>query len=287
VKIPHRARYWAIGCAAAMFGGGAVDVWGQPREPSVLLDKAGPERPPGDPAELQGVTTRFAFEQTRYMRRRHGPGGTLYVPKAAVGALPLVLFLHGLNAEERVAPHLDGGPDDLRPLLDRLSANRLARPFALAAPTHARFATGTKAMWPEFDIAAFVAAVRVAAPALNVDTDNIVLVGYSGGGCNPTGGALANLGASAPIAHVRARVLIDTCLDVDTTPRLHMLAAQAPLLAYHQRNWAQPWDALRLATTGTPNLHIVEVVGLGANPHQQILPIAFEAAMYALLPSGR
>lgn len=244
---------------------------------------------PRDPPALHGVTRRFRFEQKRYMRQRHGAGAAVYAPRqanedAAHSALPIVVFLHGLNADERVSPHMDGASDDLRTLADTLMAEGHTAPFILAAPTHARFATGTKVMWHDFDLDAFLraseSALGSATGAPRIDRSRVILVGYSGGGCSITGGLL---GPAAE--HAVALVAIDTCFDAESNARLLHLAETRASLTYFQRTWSRNFGELETGAEHLPNLFVHEFSALGSNPHAAILHAALRDALPKLLPA--
>jgi hypothetical protein len=245
-------------------------------EPQVTIERA-----PSDIPNTLGTTFRFRYEQARYMRRRHGPGATAYIaPGVASGvAAPVVVFLHGLNASERVAPHLDGAADDLRPIVDELMRLGTVEPFVLAAPTHARFATGTKVMWHDFALDALLTETQLAiGTTATLDRTRVILVGYSGGACNLHGGLL-----SAAANGAIGVVAIDPCSDTQSQERLREIAMRIPVSFYHQREWRRDLSLLQSAHT-SGLLEIREFAGFSFNPHAAILPIAFATALRRQLP---
>jgi hypothetical protein len=239
------------------------------------------ERAPTEAANTVGATIRFRYEQARYMRRRHGPGATAYVaPGVASGVpVPVVVFLHGLNASERVAPHLDGATDDLRPVVDALMRDGAVEPFVLAAPTHARIATGTKVMWHDFALDEFLNETQLAlGTTATLDRARVVLIAYSGGACNLSGGFL---GAAANSAV--GLIAIDPCSDAESQERLREIAMRIPVSFYHQREWHRDLSLLQSAHP-SGLLDVREFRGFASNPHAAILPIAFVTALRHQLP---
>ena len=219
------------------------------------------------------------------MFSRQGPGSIAYLPaKAAPGeALPLVVFLHGLNVEEKENPEFDQTPLDPRNVVDGLAAEGKVRPFILAAPTHSRYARGTRVMWHDFDLKAFVDATEQSLGGrAHIDRDAIVLVGHSGGGCNPTGGLLA------PNMKLHAAIAVDTCLDDKTMPALLGLSDETRVFFGYQRTvWQRPFDAFEEAcATKGPACRAQEFSGFRNNPHREVLRAALSAFLPEVLGPG-
>lgn len=228
---------------------------------------------------VQARTTKFSFQHKRFMFSRQGPGSLAYTPVSATqgATLPLVVFLHGLNVEEKENPEFDHSPLDPRNVADGLVAEGKVRPFILAAPTHSRYARGTRVMWHDFDLKAFVDATEEALGGrAHIDREHIVLVGHSGGGCNPTGGLLA------PNLKLRAALAVDTCLDEKTMPALLSLADRTPVFFGYQRAvWPRPFDEFGAECSAKgPSCRTQEFSGFHRNPHREVL----RAALLAFLP---
>lgn len=227
-------------------------------------------------------TTKFSFQHKRFMFSRQGPGSLAYLPPSVAPgeALPLVVFLHGLNVDEKENPEFDHTPLDPRNVVDGLAAEGKVRPFILAAPTHSRYARGTRVMWHDFDLKAFVAATEEALGGrARIDRDNIVVVGHSGGGCNPDGGLLA------PNMKLRAALAIDTCLDEKTMPALLSLADRTNVYFGYQRSvWQRPFDAFATdcAAKGV-SCKSQEFTGFHGNPHREVLRTALQAFLPEVL----
>lgn len=231
----------------------------------------------------QARTTKFAFQHKRFMFSRQGPGSIAYVPRTAAvdKPLPVVVFLHGLNVEEKENPEFDHTPLDPRVVVDDLIAEGKVRPFILAAPTHSRYARGTRVMWHDFDLQAFIEATEQALGGrAHVDRDNVVLVGHSGGGCNPTGGLLA------PNMKLRAALAIDTCLDEKSMPALLGLADKTNVYFGYQRSvWQRPFDEFASACSSKgPSCKTQEFTGFHRNPHREVLRAALSAFLPEVLP---
>ena len=141
-----------------------------------------------------GTTIAFPYEQRRLLHSRNGSGGLAYVTSGELergAALPVVVFLHGMNADEQMHPWFSSPSGDLRAVVEPLVASGSVAPFILAAPTQTRFATGATVMWPRFDLADFLDATDRALDGLaHVDRGRVIVVGHSAAGCNVEGGIL-------------------------------------------------------------------------------------------------
>lgn len=228
----------------------------------------------------------FPFAQRTYMTSKHGPGAFAHVtPGVPAGAtVPVVVYLHGMNKEGRVHPRLDGGVDDLRPVVDQLVRSGATTPFVLAAPTHVRFARSAKVMFPAFDLDAFVDAAEAALGGrARLDRARVVVVGHSGGGCNVDGGLLA----AARRGRAMAALAVDTCLEPAHEEALLEAARATDLRVYWQRGWRRPFEAFapRCEAEGQCRVEELDEETLApGNPHVNALPVALERALPELLP---
>lgn len=236
----------------------------------------------GDHARADGDARRtitFPYRQKKLLYSRNGPGGLAYVtPGASRGAtLPVVVFLHGLNPDAQV--HMWFGPPhgDLRGTVDALVASGQVAPFVLAAPTHTRFATGARVMWPDFDLADFLDATQAAlGESARLDRARVIVVGHSAAGCNPAGGIL-----SKSIARAKAVLAVDTCVDEPTAGALASLAKETSVRFYWQPRWQRPVEELADAC---PACKFERVPDLGPLGHDAILPATLRRALPELLP---
>ncbi|NOU30358.1 MAG: alpha/beta fold hydrolase [Polyangiaceae bacterium] len=236
-----------------------------------------------EPAVIEGESVAYRFDQKRYVYSRQAAGSLAYVPSnvEAGATVPVVVFFHGLNPDEKLHPELDGSAFDLRRLVDALVREGKVAPFVLAAPTHSRLATGTRAMWHDFDLDRFLTTTQAAIGArATLDRSRVVLVGHSGGGCNPDAGILA------PNVAVHSILAVDTCLDTDVSQRLLSLAQRTDVRFYYQRGWRRPFDAFEDACRGAAHCGAQEIGDLGTNPHREILGEALRVALPKVLPAA-
>lgn len=227
-----------------------------------------------------GNTVTFPYRQRQLLYSRDSAGGLAYVPRGAPAdaPLPLVVFLHGMNPSGVV--HMWFGPPygDLRGVVDELVSTKKTAPFVLAAPTHTRYATGATVMWHDFDLADFVdATARALGARARIDRERVIVVGHSGGGCNPSGGIFAGRGEGARPVAVLA---VDTCVDDRTVPAMARLSRETRVLFYWQKTWPRPTADL---ARGCPQCEIHEVADLGATGHVRILPEALRQSLPAIL----
>ncbi len=140
-------------------------------------------------------------------------------PRAArAGPRPLVIYLHGIKI-----------PGEHPQLTDRISrdwclhAGKLAAamidagqvtPLVMAAPTCAKHA-GSGELWTKFDLGRFVAKVaeQVKGSGVEIDLDDVSVVGHSGAGCDGANGlhAIARHGATFDGHALKVLGFADTC----------------------------------------------------------------------------
>jgi hypothetical protein len=234
-------------------------------------------------ASLRGVTRTFRYEQRRYVYSRQGAGSLAYVPEGAPAdaPLPLVVFLHGLNPEEVLHPGFDGSQADLRRVVDVLMQEGKTAPFVLAAPSHTRLAVGTKFLWHDFDLAAFAQETQRALRGVaEVRTNDIILIGHSGAGCNASGSLLG--------AHqnVRGRIAVDTCLDDEVQARLVSLSDHERISVYYQASWPRPFSRFATRCSSASRCQAQELSDFGRDPHREILPRTLALALPDWLPAA-
>ena len=235
-------------------------------------------------AEAGGTTT-FPYRQKTLLYSRDPAGALAYVTSGAThgDALPVVVFLHGMNRDGIVHPWFGPPQGDLRSIVEPLVRGGRVAPFILAAPTHTRNATAAAAMWPELELGDFLDATDAAlAGSARVDRSRVIVVGHSGAGCNAAGGLL---GDGVLRARPLAVVAIDTCVDELVTPRLAALAAVADVRFFWHRSWRRPVSDLAAACTACT---IEEVVDLPprAVPHVAMVPAVLRRVLPDLLPAA-
>jgi len=240
-------------------------------------------------APAQAKTLYFPHQDARFLYRFQRNGGAAVVPESASPEqpLPLVVFLHGTNSSSEPHMWLGGGGKDLRPLVKRLIESGDVQPFVLAAPSQTKNAGLAATVWQGFDLNGFVDdVVRATDGVANIDRSRIVLAGHSGAGCNPSGGLAADFW-SAGVALPLALVSIDPCLDRKMGGAFARRPTEVPLLL-----WWQPAIWLREPAKFEAALardkpeervdRLRELPPMGANPHEAILPVAFESALREL-----
>lgn len=230
-----------------------------------------------------GATIVFPYRQRRLLYSRNAHGGLAYVSSGAArgAALPVVVFLHGMNPDEIVHPWFGPPYGDLRPVLESLVAAGKVAPLVLAAPTHTRYATGATVMWPRFDLDDFLDATEAAlGETAKLDRARVIVVGHSGAGCNPTGGILAE---SVRRAKLLALVDVDGCVDDKVMSPLTQASTSTPVRFFWQRTWVRPISDLERACPACKVEEIAELAP-GTSPHVAILPDAMRRVLPELLP---
>ncbi len=245
-----------------------------------------------------GVTTTFDYDDARLIGDDEHEGGLVHrVGTAAKGALPLVVYLHGVNEKGPLHRGLAAPGFDLRDTADGLFADGAIGPLLLAGPSQTRDAWTGRRLWQGFDIERFADAVdaslagsstaSMGGAMMKVDRARVILVGHSGAGCNPTGGILArsSLRPSAIVA-------LDTCMDAEFGRAFGEAADVAPLHVFFQSVlWPREIDAFRTAFTATlaakpgrvGSVTKLDVPG-AANPHDEIVPAALAKLLPTLVP---
>ncbi|HVY25745.1 MAG TPA: hypothetical protein VHB79_04310 [Polyangiaceae bacterium] len=245
---------------------------------------------PETAAALALHTRFFPFQDQRYLYRDERHSGAAFAPSSAPNSpLPLVVLLHGINPGRDLHLWLGGGARDLRPLAQSLMDGGAVRPFVLAAPSQTKAAGSPQTLWSGFELASFVDAVAAAyAGHIEIDRETVLLVGHSGAGCNPGGGLASEFAGEGTLAP-RALVSIDPCLDAEMGAAMSRRPSSVPLLLWWQSEvWPRDplafWAALTLNQTEQRLDRMQELEPASANPHDAILPIAFERALRELLP---
>ncbi|MFC1641888.1 hypothetical protein ACFL5O_04250 [Myxococcota bacterium] len=201
-----------------------------------------------NPLQAHGAeTVYFAHRDAAYLWPGQRRGGLAFVPSTVKPEVPvpLVVFLHGVNARGVVHSWFGGGRWDLRDKLEQIARQTEAQ-FVVAAPSHTRRASFCGTLWQDFDTQALVEdATQAVAGLATIDLDQIYLVGHSGAGCNPEGGLL---GAVAPRSsfHPRGLLAIDTCLDKKVARHLAHRPADTRLwVTWQDASWRRATDEFR------------------------------------------
>ncbi len=240
-------------------------------------------------APAAAKTLYFPHQDARFLYRFQRNGGAAVLPDSASpeAPLPLVVFLHGTNPTSEPHMWLGGGGKDLRPLVKRLIDSGVVKPFVLAAPSQTKNAGLAATVWQGFDLNSFVDDVVQATDGrVNIDRTRVVLAGHSGAGCNPHGGLAADFW-SAGVPLPLALVSIDPCLDRKMGGAFARRPTEVPLLLWWQPAiWIrQPAKFEAALSRDKPEQRVDrvrELPPMGANPHEAILPVAFESALREL-----
>jgi hypothetical protein len=240
-------------------------------------------------AAAEAKTLYFPHQDSHFLYRFQKNGGAAVVPEGASPEqpLPLVVFLHGTNPSSEPHMWLGGGGRDLRPLVKRLLDSGEVKPFVLAAPSQTKNAGLAATVWQGFDLNSFVDdVVRATDGLISIDRTRVVLAGHSGAGCNPSGGLAADFW-SAGVPLPLALVSIDPCLDRKMGGAFARRPTEVPLLLWWQpaiwvREPAKFEAALGRDKPEQRVDRLRELPPMGANPHEAILPVAFESALREL-----
>jgi len=236
-------------------------------------------------------TRYFSFQDHRYLYRDERQSGAALMPEMAPTSVPLVVFLHGVNPTADLHLWLGGGGRDLRPLAAALMQSGEVVPFVLAAPSQTKAASSPRALWTSFELGAFVdAVVQASAGSVQIDRERVVLMGHSGAGCNPNGGLATELGATSALP--LAVVSVDPCLDLEMGTAMSRRPASVPLLLWWQSAiWRREplafWAGLTMYQSEPRTDRMQELEVAAANPHDAILPLAFELAVRELFGRPR
>jgi hypothetical protein len=235
-------------------------------------------------------TRYFDHQDQRYLSEGQHRGGSALLPEAASPdtPVPLVVFLHGTNSSGELHLWLGGGGRDLRPLVARLIGTTQVKPFVLAGPSQTKRATLARTLWSGFDLGHFVEdVVSATRDVVQIDRDHVIFMGHSGAGCNPSGGLAGDFWTGGNVSPV-ALVSIDPCLDDEMGGVFARRPATVPLsVLWQSALWARApdrfWSALvRHKPAGRVDT-LTELSVPGVNPHDAIVPLAFERTLRELL----
>jgi len=238
---------------------------------------------------LAGPTVTFPFADETLLLPKQASGGAAYVTDGLdkAHAAPVVVFLHGTNESQTMHPRMHDGDDDLRKVVAALVAGGRVEPFVLAAPTHTSYAQYAEVLFPGFDLDAFLDATeRAVSDFARIDRRRVIVVGHSGGGCNPTGGMLrVAKGASTvkPIAFIAS----DTCLGSYVSDVLRQASQTVPVHVYWQTwMWPRSFDVFRQSFCDGGARRCEELRGLTTiDAHERVLDEALSRSLPLLLPA--
>src|SRR5262249_44502744 len=152
--------------------------------------------------------------------------GRAFVHKKAAAlsgqALPVLIFIHGNNAEGIKYRWMGGGNEgDVRRIVAEMIEAGQVPPMVVAGPSSIdpNIMTNAGLTWPGFDLDLFLdkTAERLGSAAI-LDRGRVVVAAHSGGGCNIHGGL--NSAVHAKGTPVLAGLSIDTCMMLDLATSL-------------------------------------------------------------------
>jgi hypothetical protein len=215
--------------------------------------------PPAEGANVDAGTRTFPYRDREMLAQGQKDGALAYVPEAlrrstgtaVKSPARVVVFLHGINPKHELHPFVSPGPRDLRAYVEARIERGVFAPFVLLAPTQSVRADIPERMWEGFDLDDFLDAAKGSLGGdLSLGWDDVVLVGHSGAGCNPTGGLLRAYRTKAA-RRVRAVIAIDTCLGKEVQdalfPGITVPSTATTALVVHWQTWAwaRPFDTFR------------------------------------------
>jgi hypothetical protein len=164
---------------------------------------------------LPGTTFDYGYDGKDIGHPERAWLGRAYVPpkaKQAKHPVPLVIFLHGLNAALIEYRWMGGGREgDVRRIVGDMVARDAVEPVVVAGPSSVVASQVSRgASWNYLDLDHFIdRTVAQLQGVATIDESRIIVAGHSGAGCSSAGG-LATVGES------RRRLLaifsIDTCM---------------------------------------------------------------------------
>jgi hypothetical protein len=266
---------------------------------------AEPTRSPLDPANskasgkpLAGKSYEYAWDGRDIGHPERAWLGRAYVPpKTATSdaSVPLVVFLHGLNAALIKYRWMGGGREgDVRRIIGDLVDSGTLPPVVVAGPSSIIASQVSKgASWNHFDLDRFIdKTISRLSGMVAIDEKRIIVAGHSGAGCSGAGG-LATVGESK--RRLLAIVSIDTCM----APSLAEILARAPsrthvVVGYQTSSWgSRPFSLFRKAferevKKQPPNdgvLRVVERQRPKRAPHDATVKLTLERYLPKILPS--
>lgn len=247
------------------------------------------------PANARELTVTFPFHDAELLDPGQSNGGLVFVPASVDPRrrAPLVVFLHGVNESRALHPRLREGDDDLRALARSLSATT-TEPFVVAAPSHTRGADAAELLFPHFALDELVdASERALGDRARIDRARVLVVGHSGGGCNPTGGMIRVASSEGTVATPAVRpfayVASDTCLGSYVSDALDRAAKTAKVRVFWQTwMWPRSSDSFtrsfcdRVAPGRDVRCDVLSLTGVDA--HEQSLIVGLKRVLPELLP---
>lgn len=250
-----------------------------------------------DKSGLRGKTVDFTYDASELKDRSRAYEGRIFLHEKALKALgpvPLVVFIHGLN--RALIPHrwVGGGDEgDVRRILSELMEAGKIPPVILAAPgSIQKDAVSFGASFPAFDYDKFIELVKANLKGAEIDDTRVIVTGHSGAGCSDKGGIIAALNAkAAPLAVIS----IDTCM---AGPLASALGAAPPdmnvIVTWQTATWERNFDHFKKVFAAEKDKHppskdiLRELDHLPSLPrsHDATVKQTFDKWLPRLLPTG-
>lgn len=281
-------------------GIGAALALGAPGE--VRADgKAAPVKAAGKgkkPAPLDGATVDYAYDGKDVGHPERAWLGRAFVHTKAGAdpnkALPLLVFVHGINKELIKYRWMGGGNEgDVRRIVAELIEGGQVPPMLVAAPSSVvpGNIVAAPTSWMAFDLDHFVEKTAAALKGkATIDKTKIIVAGHSGGGCNVKGGIATAIKAK----NVHSALVIDTCMGTDLAAALAQARKSLNVVVTWQ---AITWNKRPLKDFRTvferdvkkapPDegvLRALEVMTPKQMPHDAMVPLTLKKYLPILLP---
>lgn len=203
---------------------GRADKGGEKAAPAANAKPKGKGKKPAKPPPLDGTTFDYAYDGKDVGHKERAWLGRAFVHKKAAAdpnkALPLLVFVHGINQELIKYRWMGGGNEgDVRRIVAELIEGGQVPPMLVAAPSSVvpQNIVVAPTSWMAFDLDHFVEKTAAALKgSATIDRGKIIVAAHSGGGCNIKGGIATAIKAK----NVHAALVIDTCMGTDLASAL-------------------------------------------------------------------
>jgi hypothetical protein len=204
------------------------------------------QKKPAPPPPLDGTTYDYDYDGRDIGHPERRWMGRAFVHRKALAAssqaLPVLVFLHGNNAEAIKYRWMGGGNEgDVRRIVAEMIEAGQIPPMIVAAPSSIDPYTMSQAgaSWPSFDLDVFLDKTieRLSSVAV-LDRGRVVVAAHSGGGCNIKGGL--NTAMHAKGTPVLAGMSIDTCMFLDLAKELaHLRPTTHVIVSWQNLSWPE------------------------------------------------
>ncbi len=266
--------------------------------------------PKASATPLAGTTYDFTYDGKDKKNPTLAYKGRAFVPTkaaGATGALPAIVFVHGLNREKIEYRWIGGGSEgDVRRIVGDLVNAGTVAPMLVLAPTSTNPDAVAEAgvSWPAFDLDKHLSLAEERLKGVaTIDRSRVIVAGHSGGACNPKGGAIGTLGAVPTKTAPLAALVIDTCMTLGVVkPLAHAPSTTHVVVSYQKRSWAKrgfqdfaraladevakkpPGKALLSGASVSALRLVEELKPTGPAPHDEMVPLVMNAWLPKLVP---